>query len=80
MSKKNICPLCGGEKKKGKTTFSVDLNFGVVVIRNVPALVCKRCGADWLSHCVSNKIEQAVKDARKKQNLVEVSFYEKLAS
>lgn len=40
MMKKNFdaCPLCGGGKKPGTTTFTADLGFGVVVIRNVPAI------------------------------------------
>ncbi len=37
MSAKNTCPICGGSKVKGTTTFTVDLGFGVVVVRNVPA-------------------------------------------
>ena len=38
------CPLChGGIKREGKTTFTVDLGFGVVVIRKVPAQVCDQC-------------------------------------
>ena len=40
------CPLCGGSKKAGRTTFTVDLGFGVVVVRDVPASVCSQCGAD----------------------------------
>ena len=38
------CPLCGGEKQLGTTTFAVDLKFGVVVVREVPAFVCTKCG------------------------------------
>ena len=34
--------------KEGKTTFTVDLGFGVVVVRDVPATVCSQCGADWI--------------------------------
>ncbi len=29
------CPLCGGRKQPGKTTYSVDLGSGVVLVRNV---------------------------------------------
>ena len=76
----SICPLCGGKKKKGRTTFSVDLVFGVVVIRNVPATVCNQCGADWFSDKVSQKIEEIVKHSKKKQTLVEISSFQKLAS
>jgi YgiT-type zinc finger domain-containing protein len=67
------CPLCGGSKRKGKTTFSVDLGFGVVVVRNVPATVCSQCGADWIEDSVADQLETIVNDARQRQNLVEVT-------
>jgi len=38
------CPLCGGAMRTGMTTFTVDLDFGVVVVRHVPATVCAQCG------------------------------------
>jgi len=40
------CPLCGGGKKQGDTTYTVDLGFGVVVVRGVPAKVCTQCGEE----------------------------------
>ena len=67
------CPLCGGSKKKGKTTFTVDLGFGVVVVREVPATVCSQCGADWVDDSVAAKLEEVVNDARQKHHTVEVT-------
>jgi YgiT-type zinc finger domain-containing protein len=67
------CPLCGGAKKAGKTTFTVDLGFGVVVVRDVPATVCSQCGADWIVDMVASKLEEIVNDARKKHHIVEVT-------
>jgi YgiT-type zinc finger domain-containing protein len=66
------CALCGGEKKEGVTTFSADLGFGVVVIRNVPAIVCSQCGADWIADEVAGRIEDLVEEARRKRPQVEV--------
>lgn len=44
----SLCPVChGGHKQPGTTTFTVDLGFGVVVVCDVPALVCDLCGTDW---------------------------------
>ena len=71
----DICPLCGGSKKDGKTTFVADLGFGVVVIREVPATVCSQCGADWLSNEVSARIEQMIQEARQKRHQVEVTLW-----
>ncbi|PYI97844.1 MAG: YgiT-type zinc finger domain-containing protein, partial [Verrucomicrobia bacterium] len=49
MSKTNqICPLCGGKKIKGKTTFSADVGSGVVVVREVEAMICSQCGEEWI--------------------------------
>jgi YgiT-type zinc finger domain-containing protein len=67
------CSLCGGMKKTGKTTFTVDLGFGVVVVRDVPAIVCSQCGADWIQDAVASKLEVIVNDARKKHHTVEVT-------
>jgi YgiT-type zinc finger domain-containing protein len=69
----NKCPLCGGSKKAGRTTFTVDLGFGVVVVRDVPASVCSQCGADWIEDSIASKLEEIVNDARQKHHIVEVT-------
>ena len=72
---KKLCPLCGGTKKTGTTTFTVDLEFGVVVVRKVPATVCSQCGADWIDDRVAKQLETIVNAARKKQLQVEVTSF-----
>ena len=67
------CFLCGGSKKAGRTTFTVDLGFGVVVVRDVPASVCSQCGADWVEDSIASKLEEIVNDARQKRHIVEVT-------
>jgi YgiT-type zinc finger domain-containing protein len=69
----NRCPLCAGSKKAGRTTFTVDLGFGVVVVRDVPASVCSQCGADWIEDSIAAKLEEIVNDARNKRHIVEVT-------
>ncbi len=66
------CPICGGTKRQGKTVFTVDLGFGVVVVRDVPATVCSQCGADWIPDDVTAKLESIVQEAHKKHHQVEV--------
>ena len=41
-----LCPLCGGRKVVGTTTFTADLGTGVVVVSNVRATVCSQSGED----------------------------------
>lgn len=74
------CPLCGGEKQRGTTTFAVDLKFGVVVVREVPALICSKCGDTWIEDPVAAKLEAVVADAREKQAEVEVTQWHLVAA
>jgi len=76
----SLCPVChGGHKQPGLTTFTVELGFGVVVVREVPALVCDLCGADWLEDNVAEKLEQIVEQARLKHPVVEVALWQQAA-
>lgn len=66
------CPMCHGNMESGKTTFTSDLGFGVVVVRQVPAQVCSLCGESWLSDATSEGLEGIVDDIRQKHSMVEV--------
>jgi YgiT-type zinc finger domain-containing protein len=80
MADKDRCPLCGGSKKPGTTTFAVDLGFGVVVVRDVPALACGDCGESWIDDVVASRLEQVVEAARAKQSTVEVTRWNQIAA
>jgi len=49
------CGVCGGSRVTGTTTFTVDYKTGVVVARNVPALVCTQCGEESIADEVAAK-------------------------
>lgn len=66
------CPVCGGNRAPGKTTYSVDLGFGVVVVRDVPAVLCQQCGEEWIDDAVAEKLENIVEDARERRQQVAV--------
>jgi len=71
------CPLCGGEKKEGSTIHTVDLGFGIVIVKDVPAKVCSQCGEVWISSDVASKLEKIVDLARKNHLQLElISFSE----
>ena len=69
------CPLCGGAKKSGTTTFSADLGSGVVVVRRVRATVCTQCGEEWIDDSTARQLEQIVTDARHRKLQVEVAEF-----
>ena len=72
MKSQKICPVCSGELEKGATTVTVDFGTGVVVVRNVPATVCSQCGMEWIEDESAEKVENIVKEAKKKHSTVEV--------
>ena len=69
------CPLCHGYTSISTTTFTVDLGFGIVVVRHVPATVCEQCSAEWISDENAEKLEKIVSDAKVKHSMVEVSEF-----
>lgn len=71
-SDEDRCPICGGRRVSGTTTFAVDLGFGVVVVRNVPAQVCEQCGEAWLDDTVAARLERYVEEARENRQQVAV--------
>ncbi|HXI11558.1 MAG TPA: type II toxin-antitoxin system MqsA family antitoxin [Thermoanaerobaculia bacterium] len=74
------CALCGGMKEKNTTTFTVDLKFGVVIVRGVPALVCSQCGEAWIEDTVAARLEIVVDDARTRHAVVEVMEWQQVAA
>lgn len=79
MTSKNKCPLCGGDKKAGQTIYSVDLGFGVVVIRNVPATICSQCNEEWIDAVTAKKLEKMVSMARKNKLQIEMVAFSEVA-
>jgi YgiT-type zinc finger domain-containing protein len=73
----SLCPVChGGHIQPGTTTFTVELGFGIVVVRDVPAQVCDLCGTDWLEDSVAEKLELIIEQARRNQPVVEVAVWQ----
>ena len=66
------CPLCGGTKRWGTTTYTVDTGAGVVVVRNVKAEICQQCGEEWIDNSTARELERIVDEAREKRHQVEV--------
>ena len=68
-----VCAVCGGTMEAGHTTFTAELGFGVVVVRDVPARVCPQCGTDWIADSQAAAVERIVEEARARHRQVEVA-------
>lgn len=80
MDTHSICPVCGGRKIEGTTTFFADLGSGVIVIRHVPAMICDQCGADWIDDSVAEILENIAEDVREKGSVIEMKEFSRIAS
>lgn len=58
------CYMCKGTIENKKTTFTVDLDGSIVVIKNVPSQVCTQCGEVSYSDTVAKQIEKIVGSLR----------------
>jgi len=64
--------MCEGVQTQGTTTFTVDKNFLLVVVRNVPATICAQCGEAWIADSVAAELETIVSEASAKRRQLEI--------
>ena len=69
------CFYCKGETMETTTKFIVDLGRCVVIVKNVPARVCRQCGETSYSNEVSQQLEKIV-EAVKRGIMSEVAIVE----
>lgn len=58
------CTFCKGTTHNGKSTFTVDLDNCIVVIRNVPSQICKQCGETYYTTEVMQQLYQIAQSVR----------------
>ncbi len=51
------CSLCKGALHEGKTEFLVRVQNEVIVVRDVPAYICDRCGEAYFTAETSRRID-----------------------
>ena len=75
-----MCIKCFDDHKiNAKTTFTVEYNDCIIVIKNVPCMECSICGEITFSDEVSEKLELLVESAKKILQEVAVIDYTKAA-
>ncbi len=57
------CPLCRGEMKEGKTSLPYEVGEKLIVLRNVPALICEQCGEVFIKMEVAKEAERLLNTA-----------------
>jgi len=56
------CTFCRGGLHEGKAEFIARVGDEIIVIKEVPALVCDRCGEAYYTADISRRIDAVMKD------------------
>ena len=74
------CFMCKGKLEEKNTTFMVELDNCIIIIKNVPSLVCEQCGEVLYSNEVSKQLEKLVNAVRKSiTEITIINYSEKVA-
>ncbi len=76
----NTCFMCKGNLEEKKTTFMVELDNCIIIIKNVPSMVCRQCGEVTYSNEVAKQIEKLVNSVRNiLTEITVINYSEKVA-
>lgn len=72
--------MCKGDLEEKKVNYIVDLEKTIIIIKGVPAKVCKQCGEQYFDDKTSENIEAIVNQLKKLPMEVSiVNYTEKVA-
>ena len=69
------CFMCKGSLEDKLTTFLVDVDNCIVIVKNVPSQVCSQCGETSYSDSVASHLEKIVDAALKALTEIAVVNY-----
>ena len=74
------CFLCKGKLENKFTTFMVELDNCIIIIKNVPSQVCKQCGEVSYSNEVAKQLEKLINTVKNTiTEITVINYTEKVA-
>lgn len=74
------CFMCKGQMRPGNVNHIVDRDGEIIIIKNVPAIVCKQCGEAFYDNEVMKKVEKIVEEAKSNRaEITIINYYDKVA-
>lgn len=70
------CNVCQGRLEERLTTYTQWLDERLIVIENVPALVCEQCGETYYAPDVVDKIQAVIWSGAEPVRTVETPVYD----
>lgn len=69
------CFMCRGDLENKNTTFMVELDNCIIIIKNVPSQVCRQCGEISYINKVTNRLEKLVNSVKSPTTEITVINY-----
>lgn len=69
------CFMCKGVLEEKKVNYVVDLQETIIIIKDVPAKVCKQCGEQYFDDDTSENIEKIVNQLKQLSTEVTIVHY-----
>lgn len=76
---KEPCLRCHGDMIPGKTTNTYEYNESLLVLRDIPALVCDQCGEAMFHNDVIKVLERITDEFKKSHRAIEITRYDDVA-
>ena len=74
------CFMCKGSLTDKPTTFMVDIDRCIIIVKNVPSQVCTQCGETSYSNDVAKQLEKMVNSLRRSiTEIAIVNYLDKVA-
>ena len=76
MKAKELCPICGGELEETEVKEDIWLGEELLVIENVHAKVCDKCGEKIVSYDEMQRIDRVIREFNhRKMELKRITAY-----
>ncbi len=73
------CMKCGSDTYKSTTSEAIEMEFGLLVIRNIPCYKCSECDEILLTGDVVKKIEEITAQVKQLMQEITIIDYTKAA-
>jgi len=74
------CKICNSIMNKGTINHVLDFDNHIIIIKNVPAIVCEQCGEYFLEHKIALRIESLVDTVNKNHAEIFVVNYDEMVA
>lgn len=72
-----MCVFCKGDLKPSTTTYTVNINSNIIIIKNVPCEECQQCGEQYFNTDVTKRLENLVNQVKNALSEITIVDYNK---